>query len=380
MAPNALLEHEPITWPIRSFVVDHDFTSPSNAYLLLDRANADFGLFFHIAAGVGTMAQLPDDEPVYFEVSRCRAACSRPGLSCRKVCVLMQHTQIDLEFSTADHASNFMQSLGRLATKVRNMEFEVFEAPSLSALNRLDYSIEKMCNMSKRCQASMRAGDADTFDWAKVYKSGKCFDFTVIAGGRSFPVHRVLLCSRSQYFNAVCDGSFSETEQKSISLPESDGTVSVMLQELYGVYNSTTGSIFTSFALQREIEKEAIISNLLDYNLESIKNKIAHAIIDRMPFIHDVVTIVDVAACIYDESCPEIDCGLRKAIIVQIHARLSTIMDDEAAWQAYSGNKAVLKALHEYQCAAIEETALQSPPASPTTPGKHYKQVRPSGG
>lgn len=63
----------------------------------------------------------------------------------------------------------------------------------------------------------------------------------------------------------------------------------------------------------------------LKYNLESIKNKAAHAIIDRMPFVHDVVTIVDLAACIYDESCPEIDCGLRKAIIVQVHARLSTI-------------------------------------------------------
>jgi hypothetical protein len=167
MAPNALLEHEPITWPIRSFVVDHDFTSPSNAYLLLDRANAEFGLFFHIAAGVGTIAQLLDDEPVYFEVSRCRAACSRPGLSCKKVCVLMQNTQIDLEFSTADHASNFMQILRRLATKVGNMEFAVFEAPSLSALNRVDYSIEKMCDMAKTCQAWMGAGDTDNFDWAK---------------------------------------------------------------------------------------------------------------------------------------------------------------------------------------------------------------------
>lgn len=167
MAPSALLEHEPITWPIRTFVVDHDFTSPSNAYLLLDRVNAEFGLFYHIAAGVGTMAQLPDNEPVYFEVSRCRAACSRPGQSCKKVCVLMQHTQIDLKFSTSDHALDFMRSLGRLATKVGNLDFEVFEAPSLSALNRVDYSIEKMCDMSKTCQAGMGAGDADAFDWAK---------------------------------------------------------------------------------------------------------------------------------------------------------------------------------------------------------------------
>jgi histone acetyltransferase HTATIP len=93
------------------------------------------------------------------------------------------------------------------------------------------------------------------------------------------------------------------------------------------------------------------------------------------------VTIVDIAACIYDESCPEVDCGLRKAIIVQVQARLSTIMDDEAAWETYSGNKAVLKALHECQCAAMEDATLLSPPASPKVVEKKSKiALRASGG
>jgi histone acetyltransferase HTATIP len=133
MAPDVsrtLLDHDPISWPIQSFTVDHDFKSADHAYLLLDRANAEFGLFYHIVAGVGVMAQFPDNEPVYFAVAGCRAACSRPGQMCKKVCVMMQHFQIDLEFTTADHASDFLQSLGRLATKVGNMEFEVFEAQS----------------------------------------------------------------------------------------------------------------------------------------------------------------------------------------------------------------------------------------------------------
>jgi histone acetyltransferase HTATIP len=55
-----------------------------------------------------------------------------------------------------------------------------------------------------------------------------------------------------------------ETEQKSISLPESVETVCTMLQELYNVYNPTTGSIFTNFALRREIEKEFVMKNLLE--------------------------------------------------------------------------------------------------------------------
>jgi histone acetyltransferase HTATIP len=127
---NVLEEHHSITWPVTSFTVDHDFKSANHAYLLLDRANSEFGLFYHIAPGVGLMAQLTDDEPIYFQISRMRAACSRPGQTCKKVCVLMQHYQIDLEFTTADHASDFLHSLGRLATKVSNLSFEVFEAQS----------------------------------------------------------------------------------------------------------------------------------------------------------------------------------------------------------------------------------------------------------
>jgi histone acetyltransferase HTATIP len=182
-----------------------------------------------------------------------------------------------------------------------------------------------------------------------------------------------------------------ETERKSISLPEPADTVSTMLQELYNVYNPTTGSIFTNFALRCEVEKESVMSNLLDlfaacdkYNLESLKKRAAHAIIDRLPFVHDAVTIVDIAACIYDESCPDVDCGLHRAIIAQIQARLPTIMGDEAAWETYSSNKLILKAIHERHCAAVEEAAaaaLLSPPVSPSPSAKRGRaQVRASGG
>jgi hypothetical protein len=42
-------------------------------------------------------------------------------------------------------------------------------------------------------------------------------------------------------------------------------------------------------------------------------------------------------------------------------------MDDEAAWEAYAGNKTVLQALHESQCAAMEEgmMGVLTPPVSP---------------
>jgi hypothetical protein len=54
-----------------------------------------------------------------------------------------------------------------------------------------------------------------------------------------------------------------ETEKKSVSLPESEETISTMLKELYNVYNPTTGSIFTNFALRQEMEKEFVMNSLL---------------------------------------------------------------------------------------------------------------------
>lgn len=100
--------------------------------------------------------------------------------------------------------------------------------------------------------------------------------------------------------------------------------------------------------------------------------------------MHDAVTIVDIAACIHDESCPEVDCGLHRAIIAQIQARLPTIINDEAAWETYSSNKLILKAVHECHCTAMEDAALAallSPPVSPAVVEKKGRaQVRSSGG
>jgi hypothetical protein len=123
-------DHTSLTWPIYSFTINHTFKSLSPASVLLDRATSEFGIFYPLAAGTAVMAQHPDDEPVYFSVSSTRAACSRPGQTCKKVCVLVHEVQLDLEFGTADAAANFLHTLGRLATKVGTMGFEVFEAQS----------------------------------------------------------------------------------------------------------------------------------------------------------------------------------------------------------------------------------------------------------
>jgi len=123
--------HQPVSWPLQCFAISNDFKSQHPAALLLDRANAEFGLLYRKDPGTADMAQFPDtDEPVYFQVSKARAACSRFNNSCKKVCVLMQQFQLDLYFTTGAHAADFLQMLGRTATKVGNLDFEVYEGPS----------------------------------------------------------------------------------------------------------------------------------------------------------------------------------------------------------------------------------------------------------
>lgn len=62
-----------------------------------------------------------------------------------------------------------------------------------------------------------------------------------------------------------------EGTKQSIELPESATTVETMLDEMYGTYNSTTGSLFTNFALRLEIEKEHVMSQLLALFIASDK-------------------------------------------------------------------------------------------------------------
>jgi hypothetical protein len=46
--------------------------------------------------------------------------------------VLTQHIQIDMEFRHNEDASDFLQCMGCLATKVGNLYFEIYEAASSS--------------------------------------------------------------------------------------------------------------------------------------------------------------------------------------------------------------------------------------------------------
>ncbi|KAI9778216.1 MAG: hypothetical protein M1839_008333 [Geoglossum umbratile] len=69
---------------------------------------------------------------------------------------------------------------------------------------------------------------------ASLFQSGKYSDLTITCGSEIFKVHRSVVCPRSQFFAAACNGKFKEGISGKIALIEDDpATVQRMLSYLY---------------------------------------------------------------------------------------------------------------------------------------------------
>ncbi|KAI9781527.1 MAG: hypothetical protein M1839_005942 [Geoglossum umbratile] len=67
-----------------------------------------------------------------------------------------------------------------------------------------------------------------------LFQSDKYSDLTITCGNEVFKVHRAVVCPRSKFFAAACDGKFKEGITSEIELPDDDPeTVQRMLSFLY---------------------------------------------------------------------------------------------------------------------------------------------------
>jgi histone acetyltransferase HTATIP len=273
-SPRASTEDpQPLTWLLQSFTFgkDQKTTGPTN--LFLDRANAEFGFIRYSAYNIAAILRFPDtDEPMYFQVEGVRAATWRE--KCKKVCVLFQHLQLDLEFASPDRAREFLVLLEDITMAAGN-QFFAYEVPPKFAFMRADLDMEQH-GFTGRATEPLIAVQNESSEWPRLRKSGEWSDSTIFAGGSQFPVHRVKICKESNYFKAVCSGGFRETAQQSVVLPESAQVISSLLDEMYGVYNPTIGSIFTNFIPRKAIEKEHMFNRLIDLFIAA--DKVCHAI------------------------------------------------------------------------------------------------------
>ncbi|KAJ4303497.1 hypothetical protein N0V90_002393 [Kalmusia sp. IMI 367209] len=309
-------EQSPTVWPLQSFLRG-EFASVGSCELQLDRSNAEFGLLHRLEDSTFIVAQYPDnDEPVYFHASWALAVCYRSmSGACTKVCVQTLNYQIDLDFEHFDHAHCFVAALKSLASNALTF----YEAPGL--------------------------------------------------------------CLRSKFFANACKPGFMESETKVIQLEEDASTVEALLAEIYGVENPITSSIFTTFALQPNIKKEFIMNSLLSlfvaadkYDLDSIRIRAAGAFVDRLPYMHDPLVLLDLANFLLD-NVPERDLGLRSSMIRYVQTKLPAIMRDHQAEAELAQNALVYMALLRSFSKMIEDgslvvstkssSGLPTPPISP---------------
>jgi len=126
----------PIIWPLRSFAFGS--FDPADKYelqlghrygrfvLQLDRRNAEFGLLHRFEDSDAFIAQYPDDQPVSFPAVWSIAVCFRLNGTCKKVCVQLPNSQVDLEFEESEYAQTFVVTLKSLAST----SLMLYEVPS----------------------------------------------------------------------------------------------------------------------------------------------------------------------------------------------------------------------------------------------------------
>lgn len=120
-------ERHPVTWALQSFTINHEYKSTGPSQLYLDRANGEFGITSHASLAITTLAQFPDDEPIYFEGKGARAASWRS--KCKKISLLFQHLQIDLDFTSVDQAHGFLHVVEDIAMAAGNNFFYSYDVP-----------------------------------------------------------------------------------------------------------------------------------------------------------------------------------------------------------------------------------------------------------
>lgn len=89
--------------------------------------NSEFGIVSHASLAIVSMAQYPDDDPIYFQAKSARAAAWRTR--CKKIALLFQHLQIDLEFTSAEDAHAFLHVIEDIAMAAGNHFFYSYEVP-----------------------------------------------------------------------------------------------------------------------------------------------------------------------------------------------------------------------------------------------------------
>lgn len=118
-------DYGPAVWFISSFTVSQTYKSHGPSRLYLDRANGEFGVISVSPEATPTLALYPDDEPIHFEGKTTRAAWW--GTRRKKIVLLFEHCQVDLDFAAVDSAHDFLHTIEDIAMGAGNNFFSSYE-------------------------------------------------------------------------------------------------------------------------------------------------------------------------------------------------------------------------------------------------------------
>ena len=121
-------DSKPVGWRLQSFNIGKEQKTTGHTFLFLDRANAEVGFVSFNTHSIATVLRFPETtEPIYFQAKTARAAAWRDKI--KKVSILFQRLQVDLEFASPDRARSFLDVLEDIATAAGNHFFYSYEVP-----------------------------------------------------------------------------------------------------------------------------------------------------------------------------------------------------------------------------------------------------------
>ncbi|RKK74649.1 hypothetical protein BFJ69_g8365 [Fusarium oxysporum] len=101
-----------------------------------------------------------------------------------------------------------------------------------------------------------------------LLKTGDYSDLVISCGKDQYRVHKAIICPRSHFFKAACDGKFKEAQTGTIDLPDEDPVaVRMMIEYLYHDTYAPAGA-----SIHRDGGIDAHLSDT-DYNDEEEKRK-----------------------------------------------------------------------------------------------------------
>ncbi|KAH7200937.1 hypothetical protein BKA60DRAFT_500127 [Fusarium oxysporum] len=120
----------------------------------------------------------------------------------------------------------------------------------------------------QRSAATMALQSTQSKALVDLLKTGDYSDLVISCGKDQYRVHKAIICPRSHFFKAACDGKFKEAQTGTIDLPDEDPVaVRMMIEYLYHDTYAPAGA-----SIHRDGGIDAHLSDT-DYNDEEEKRK-----------------------------------------------------------------------------------------------------------